>query len=355
MPSRPTSTTLGGPVPTPCAAPSRRSPRRVARPLVVADDADVLGVIELKDVVKGGIKERFAELRRMGIKTVMITGDNPLTAAAIAAEAGVDDFLAEATPEAKLQADSRPADGRAPGRHDRRRHQRCAGAGAGRRGGCDELAELRRPRRRETWSTSTRIPTKLIEIVKIGKQLLMTRGALTTFSIANDVAKYFAILPAAFAATYPALGALDVMRLATPSSAILSAVIFNALIIVALVPLALRGVKYRPRRRSPAAAQQPVDLRLGWSHRSVHRYQGHRPVCWLPWDWPKDRACRWTSTEHQCRQRIFQGDPRCCVTCVFPWSSGTLDAVDRCDLPVARDRDRQQRVPAPGQRQHSGT
>ena len=214
-------------------------------PLVVAEDGGVLGVIHLKDIVKGGIRERFAELRRMGIKTVMITGDNPLTAAAIAAEAGVDDFLAEATPEAKLALI---------------REQQAGGRLVAMTGdGTNDAPALAQADVAVAMNTGTQAakeagnmvdldsnPTKLIEIVEIGKQLLMTRGALTTFSIANDVAKYFAIIPAAFAGTYPALGALNVMRLATPDSAILSAVIFNALIIVALIPLALRGVRYRP-------------------------------------------------------------------------------------------------------------
>ena len=206
---------------------------------------EVLGVIQLKDIVKGGIKERFAELRRMGIKTIMITGDNPLTAAAIAAEAGVDDFLAEATPETKLKL---IRDLQAGGRL-------VAMTGDG----TNDAPALAQADVAVAMNTGTQAakeagnmvdldsnPTKLIEVVEIGKQMLMTRGALTTFSIANDVAKYFAIIPAAFATTYPALGALNVMRLATPQSAILSAVIFNALIIIALIPLALRGVRYRP-------------------------------------------------------------------------------------------------------------
>ncbi len=218
--------------------------RRGGTPLVVADGARVLGVIELKDIVKGGIKERFAELRRMGIKTIMITGDNRLTAAAIAAEAGVDDFLAEATPEAKLKLI--------------REHQAQGRLVAMTGDGTNDAPALAQADVAVVMNTGTQAakeagnmvdldsnPTKLIEIVETGKQMLMTRGALTTFSIANDVAKYFAIIPAAFASTYPALGTLNVMGLATPASAILSAVIFNALIIIALVPLALKGVKYR--------------------------------------------------------------------------------------------------------------
>jgi K+-transporting ATPase ATPase B chain len=218
-------------------------------PLVVAEcSADgnpkVLGVVQLKDIVKGGIKERFAELRRMGIKTVMITGDNPLTAAAIAAEAGVDDFLAQATPETKLALI--------------RDHQKGGRLVAMTGDGTNDAPALAQADVAVAMNTGTQAakeagnmvdldsnPTKLIEVVEIGKQLLMTRGALTTFSIANDIAKYFAIIPAAFASTYPALSALNVMHLATPNSAILSAVIFNALIIIVLIPLALRGIKYR--------------------------------------------------------------------------------------------------------------
>lgn len=213
-------------------------------PLVVADRAHVLGVIHLKDIVKGGIKERFAELRHMGIKTVMITGDNPLTAAAIAAEAGVDDFLAQATPETKLKLI---------------RDTQVGGRLVAMTGdGTNDAPALAQADVAVAMNTGTQAakeagnmvdldsnPTKLIEIVEIGKQLLITRGALTTFSIANDVSKYFAIIPAAFVGTYPALGLLNVMHLATPVSAILSAVIFNALIIIVLIPLSLRGVKYR--------------------------------------------------------------------------------------------------------------
>jgi len=218
--------------------------RRGGTPLVVADGPKTLGVIHLKDIVKGGIKERFIELRRMGIKTVMITGDNPQTAAAIAAEAGVDDFLAEATPEAKLkmirdfQTGGRLVAMTGDGTNDSPALAQAdvavamnSGTQAAKEAG--NMVDL------------DSNPTKLIEIVEIGKQLLMTRGSLTTFSLANDVAKYFAIIPAAFATTYPVLETFNVMRLATPASAILSAVIFNALIIVALIPLALRGVPYR--------------------------------------------------------------------------------------------------------------
>jgi len=219
--------------------------RNGGTPLVVSRNNQVLGVIHLKDIVKGGIKERFTQLRKMGIKTVMITGDNPLTAAAIAAEAGVDDFLAQATPETKLKL---IRDSQAGGRL-------VAMTGDG----TNDAPALAQADVAVAMNTGTQPareaanmidldsnPTKLIEIVEIGKQLLMTRGALTTFSIANDVSKYFAIIPAAFASVYPQLGVLNIMHLATPQSAILSAVIFNALIIIALIPLALRGVPYRP-------------------------------------------------------------------------------------------------------------
>ena len=214
-------------------------------PLVVAEHNHVFGVIQLKDIIKGGIKERFAELRRMGIKTVMITGDNPLTAAAIAAEAGMDDFLAQATPEAKLKYIRQMQEG----------GRLVAMTGDG----TNDAPALAQADVAVAMNTGTQAakeagnmvdldsnPTKLIEIVEIGKQLLMTRGSLTTFSIANDVSKYFAIIPAAFVGTYPALSALNIMHLATPASAVMSAVIFNALIIIFLIPLALRGVRYKP-------------------------------------------------------------------------------------------------------------
>jgi K+-transporting ATPase ATPase B chain len=218
-------------------------------PLVVAEQENgtpsVLGVVHLKDVVKGGMRERFDRLRAMGIRTVMITGDNPLTAAAIAAEAGVDDFLAEATPEDKMALIKREQAG----------GRLVAMAGDG----TNDAPALAQADVAVAMNTGTQAakeagnlidldsnPTKLIEVVEIGKQLLITRGSLTTFSVANDVAKYFAIIPAMFVATYPALQALNVMRLATAQSAILSAVIFNALIIIALIPLALRGVRWNP-------------------------------------------------------------------------------------------------------------
>jgi len=215
-------------------------------PLVVAEKRrGALGVIELKDIVKGGMRERFDQLRAMGIRTVMITGDNPLTAAAIAREAGVDDFLAQATPKEKM---------------DLIKREQAAGKLVAMTGdGTNDAPALAQADVGVAMNTGTQAakeagnmvdldsnPTKLIEVVEIGKQLLMTRGSLTTFSIANDVAKYFAIIPAMFAGTFPVLNALNIMHLQTPASAILSAVIFNALIIIALIPLALRGVKYRP-------------------------------------------------------------------------------------------------------------
>ncbi len=236
---------LGGSMPAEVIRASDEVARRGSTPLAVCEGKTVLGVIELKDIVKAGIKERFVELRRMGIKTIMITGDNKLTAAAIAAEAGVDDFLAEATPEEKLklirqyQAEGRLVAMTGDGTNDAPALAQAdvavamnSGTQAAKEAG--NLIDL------------DSNPTKLLEIVETGKALLMTRGSLTTFSIANDVAKYFAIIPAMFVTTYPQLSALNVMRLASPSSAILSAVIFNALIIVALIPLALKGVKYRP-------------------------------------------------------------------------------------------------------------
>jgi K+-transporting ATPase ATPase B chain len=235
---------LGGSLPPHVRTTIETIARRGSTPLVVSDDAKVLGVIELKDIVKGGIKERFAELRRMGIKTIMITGDNPLTAAAIAGEAGVDDFLAEATPEMKLKLI--------------REHQAQGRLVAMTGDGTNDAPALAQADVAVAMNSGTQAakeagnmvdldsnPTKLIEVVETGKQMLMTRGSLTTFSIANDVAKYFAIIPAAFATTYPQLNALNLMGLESPNSAILSAVIFNALILVFLVPLALKGVRYR--------------------------------------------------------------------------------------------------------------
>jgi K+-transporting ATPase ATPase B chain len=224
---------------------SDRISRNGGTPLAVADGSRMLGVIHLKDIVKGGMKERIAQLRRMGIRTIMITGDNPLTASAIAGEAGVDDFLAQATPKDKLEYIKK---------------EQAAGRLVAMTGdGTNDAPALAQADVGLAMNTGTSAakeagnmvdldsnPTKLIEVVAIGKQLLITRGALTTFSIANDVAKYFAIIPAMFMATYPALRSLNIMGLHTPQSAVLAAVIFNALIIIALVPLALRGVKYRP-------------------------------------------------------------------------------------------------------------
>ncbi|HSI48568.1 MAG TPA: potassium-transporting ATPase subunit KdpB [Ideonella sp.] len=236
---------LGGSFPPNLAATVEDVARRGSTPLAVSDGARVLGIIELKDVVKSGIKERFAELRRMGIKTIMVTGDNRLTAAAIAAEAGVDDFLSEATPEQKLALI--------------RQHQAEGRLVAMTGDGTNDAPALAQADVAVAMNSGTQAakeagnmvdldsnPTKLIEVVETGKQMLMTRGSLTTFSIANDLAKYFAIIPAAFVSTYPQLGALNVMQLASPNSAVMSAVIFNALIIVFLIPLALKGVRYRP-------------------------------------------------------------------------------------------------------------
>jgi K+-transporting ATPase ATPase B chain len=236
---------LGGTLPAEVLNAAEAVARRGSTPLAVAERERVLGIVELKDIVKTDIKERFAELRRMGIKTVMITGDNKLTAAAIAAEAGVDDFLAEATPEDKLalireyQAEGRLVAMTGDGTNDAPALAQAdvavaMGSGTQAAKEAGNMVDL------------DSNPTKLLEVVETGKALLMTRGSLTTFSIANDVAKYFAIIPAIFVSTYPQLGALNVMRLASPSSAILSAVIFNALVIVFLIPLALKGVRYRP-------------------------------------------------------------------------------------------------------------
>ena len=235
---------LGQPYPPEVARTVEDIARRGSTPLVVVDAGRVMGAVELKDIVKGGIKERFAELRRMGIKTVMITGDNKLTAAAIAAEAGVDDFLAEATPEDKLKLiRSYQSEGRLVAMTGDGTNDAPALAQA-------DVAVAMNSGTQAAKEAGNMVdldsnPTKLLEIVEIGKQMLMTRGSLTTFSIANDIAKYFAIIPAAFVGTYPQLKALDVMHLASPSSAIMSAVIFNALIIVFLIPLALKGVQYR--------------------------------------------------------------------------------------------------------------
>jgi potassium-transporting ATPase ATP-binding subunit len=235
----------GGTVPEELLTITNRIARSGGTPLVVADRASALGVVHLKDVVKGGMRDRFEQLRKMGIRTVMITGDNPLTAAAIAAEAGVDDFLAQATPKDKMdlikkeQAGGRLVAMTGDGTNDA---PALAQADVGLAMNTGTMAAKEAGNMVDLDSN----PTKLIEVVAIGKQLLMTRGALTTFSIANDIAKYFAILPAMFMATYPALAALNIMRLHSAQSAVLASVIFNALIIIVLIPLALRGVKYRP-------------------------------------------------------------------------------------------------------------
>jgi K+-transporting ATPase ATPase B chain len=233
------------PVPPELRSAAETIARQGGTPLAVSRDGAVLGVVHLKDIVKGGVKERFAELRAMGIRTVMITGDNPLTAAAIAAEAGVDDFLAQATPEDKLalirkeQAEGKLVAMCGDGTND---------APALAQADVGVAMQTGTPAAREAGNMVDldSDPTKLIEIVSIGKQLLMTRGSLTTFSIANDVAKYFAIIPAMFAVLYPSLNVLNVMGLSSPESAILSAIIFNAIIIPALIPLALKGVAWRP-------------------------------------------------------------------------------------------------------------
>ncbi|MGV3457160.1 potassium-transporting ATPase subunit KdpB [Sphingomonas sp.] len=251
---------------TPAAAELRRATDEIARagmtPLAVAKDGKLLGAVALKDVIKAGVRERFAELRRMGIRTVMITGDNPLTAAAIAAEAGVDDFLAEATPEDKLalirkeQAGGKLVAMCGDGTNDAPALAQSDVGGAMNTG-------TQAAREAGNMVDLDSDPTKLIEIVGLGKQLLMTRGALTTFSVANDVAKYFAIIPAMFVALYPGLGVLNVMGLGSPESAILSAIIFNALIIPCLVPLALKGVAYKPMAAGPLLARNLAVYGLG--------------------------------------------------------------------------------------------
>jgi K+-transporting ATPase ATPase B chain len=252
----------GGQIPADLIETAERISRQGGTPLAVADGRRALGVIHLKDVVKGGMKDRLAQLRAMGIRTVMITGDNPLTAAAIAAEAGVDDFLAQASPSDKLayikkeQGEGRLVAMTGDGTNDA---PALAQADVGLAMNTGTMAAKEAGNMVDLDSN----PTKLIEVVAIGKQLLITRGALTTFSIANDVAKYFAIIPAMFMATYPALGKLNIMGLHTPQSAVLSAVIFNALIIIALVPLALRGVKYRPQSAAAMLRRNLLIYGLG--------------------------------------------------------------------------------------------
>jgi K+-transporting ATPase ATPase B chain len=253
---------LGGSVPSDAQESVLAVSRSGGTPLVVADGPRVLGVVHLKDIVKGGLHDRFARFRSMGLRTIMITGDNPLTAASIAAEAGVDDFLAEATPEMKL----------ALIRDEQKKGKLVAMTGDG-TNDAPALAQADVALAMNTGTQAAREagnmvdldsnPTKLLEVVEVGKQLLMTRGCLTTFSIANDVAKYFAILPALFLAAFPEIAPLNVMRLASPQSAILSAVIFNALIIVLLIPLALRGVSYRPLGASALLRRSLLIYGLG--------------------------------------------------------------------------------------------
>ena len=252
---------------------SERISRTGGTPLAVADGARLLGIIHLKDIVKGGMKERIAQLRAMGIRSVMITGDNPLTAAAIAAEAGVDDFLAQATPKDKLeyikkeQAGGRLVAMTGDGTNDA---PALAQADVGLAMNTGTMAAKEAGNMVDLDSN----PTKLIEVVAIGKQLLITRGALTTFSIMNDVAKYFAIIPAMFMATYPALAKLNIMYLRTPASAVLAAVIFNALIIIALVPLALRGVRYKPQSAAQMLRRNLLIYGVGGHDCAISRASG---------------------------------------------------------------------------------
>jgi K+-transporting ATPase ATPase B chain len=268
---------LGGHMPPSLKVSVEQIARTGGTPLLVADGHTVLGVVHLKDVVKGGIKERLEALRRMGIKSIMITGDNPLTASAIAAEAGVDDFLAEAKPQDKL----------ALIREKQKGGEMVAMVGDG----TNDAPALAQSDVAVCMNSGTQAakeaanmidldsdPTKLIEIVEIGKQLLMTRGALTTFSIANDIAKYFAIIPAAFASTYPVLLAFNIMHLTSPMSAILSAVIFNALIIVFLIPLSLRGVEYRPDNADKLLARHSLVYGLGGI---IVPFIGIKAIDWL--------------------------------------------------------------------------
>ena len=284
-------------------------------PLAVAKDGKLLGVVHLKDIVKGGIRERFAELRRMGIRTVMITGDNPMTAAAIAAEAGVDDFLAQATPEEKLkliraeQAKGKLVAMCGDGTNDAPAFAQ-ADVGVAMNTGTQAAREA------GNMVDLDSNPTKLIEVVEIGKQLLMTRGALTTFSIANDVAKYFAIIPAMFAMFYAQgaaangpLQALNIMHLATPQSAILSAIIFNALIIVALIPLALKGVAYRAI--SAGALLRRNLLIYGLAASSSHLSASRPSTLWSrPYTSFKERQpCREKSAPRSCSSSLLRSSP----------------------------------------------
>ena len=261
---------MAAPFPSELTEIADRISRNGGTPLAVADGGRALGVIHLKDVVKGGMKERIGQLRAMGIRSVMITGDNPLTAAAIAAKPAWTISWRRRRPKTSSNtSSSEQAEGRlvamtGDGTNDA---PALAQADVGLAMNTGTMAAKEAGNMVDLDSN----PTKLIEVVAIGKQLLITRGSLTTFSIANDVAKYFAIIPAMFMTTYPALGALNIMHLHTPQSAILAAVIFNALIIIALVPLALRGVKYRPGARAAAAAPEPLDLRRRRRHRAVSR------------------------------------------------------------------------------------
>ena len=266
---------LGGAVPADLEGVVDGIARSGSTPLVVSDGTDIVGVVELKDIVKQGIAERFAEMRAMGIRTVMITGDNPLTAAAIAQEAGVDDFLAEATPETKMRLIRQEQEGgklvamTGDGTNDAPALAQ-ADVGVAMNSGTTAAKEA------GNMVDLDSNPTKLIDVVEIGKQLLITRGSLTTFSIANDVAKYFAIIPALFVATYPRSTPSTSCTCTRAQSAVLSAVIFNALVIVALIPLALRGVRFRPRPRRSDAASQRLDLRRRRDHCAVHLHQAHR-------------------------------------------------------------------------------
>ncbi len=305
-------------------------------PLVVAESngqgAKVLGVVHLKDVVKEGMTERFAELRRMGIRTVMITGDNPLTAASIAAEAGVDDFLAEATPEDKMKLIHKEQEGgrlvamTGDGTNDAPALA-AADVGVAMNSGTSAAKEA------GNMVDLDSDPTKLIDIVAIGKQLLITRGALTTFSIANDVAKYFAIIPAMFLAAYPSLDSLNVMKLSTPTSAITSAVIFNALVIVALIPLALEGGQVPRGLGRVGPAPQHLGLRRRWRHRTVHRDQAHRPH---RLDHPRNRITH--------EQRLHPPKPR------RPQDPARHDRGARGRVPRSRVGRRAGRVPRQGER-----
>ena len=266
---------MGGVVPSGLDGIVAKVGARGATPLVVAESAKVAGVVALEDILKPGIRERMEQLKLMGLRTVMITGDNPLTAQAIAHQAGIDDFIAEATPEKKLaylraeQGQGKLVAMMGDGTNDAPSLAQ-ADVGLAMNSGTQAAKEA------GNMVDLDSDPTKLIEVVAIGKQLLMTRGALTTFSIANDVAKYFAIVPAMFAGTLPWLKAIDVMHLHSPTSAILSAVIFNALIIPLLIPIALKGVRYQPLGSGRAAAPQSSDLGPRRGDCSVHRNQGDR-------------------------------------------------------------------------------